>query len=326
MEKVRVAMIGCGGFQRYRLNNLLKVPEAEVVALVDTSPDQIRLAQEQHPKTASAPTFSDHNAMLAEVKPDAVMIATPHTQHVTQILDSLHAGSHVCCEKPLVTSVAHAHEVIAARDKAGKVGMVSYQRHFQAEFRFIREKINSGEAGPVQFIAALQGQNWLRATKGAWRQVHSLSGGGQLNDSGSHLIDIILWTTGLSAASVSAYGDSFGTEVDINSALALRGKNNELATFSVVGNGIGWHEDVTIFCEELIFYVRDNKLTFVDRKDNRFEAKLSGSSTPDQNYIDAILGRKPCESPFECGLEVIRLTEAAWQSMEQNGAAVAVTA
>lgn len=326
MEKVRVAMIGCGGFQRYRLNNLLKVPEAEVVALVDPSPEQIRLAQEQHPKTASAPTFSDHNAMLAEVKPDAVMIATPHTQHVTQILDSLHAGAHVCCEKPLVTTVAHAHEIIAARDKAGKIGMVSYQRHFQAEYRFIKDKINSGEAGPVQFIAALQGQNWLRGTKGAWRQVHSLSGGGQLNDSGSHLIDIILWVTGLSAASVSAYGDSFGTEVDINSALALRGKKNELATFSVVGNGIGWHEDVTIFCEELIFYVRDGKLAFVDRKDNRFEAKLSGSSTPDQNYIDAILGRKPCESPFECGLEVIRLTEAAWQSMEQNGAAVAVTA
>jgi len=326
MEKVRVAMIGCGGFQRYRLGNLLKVAEAEVVALVDPSPDQIRMAQEQHPRTASAPTFSDHTAMLESVKPDAVMIATPHTQHVTQILDSLHAGCHVCCEKPLVTSVAHAHEIIAARDKAGKVGMVSYQRHFQAEYRFIREKISAGDAGPVQFIAALQGQSWLRGTKGTWRQEAALSGGGQLNDSGSHLIDIILWSTSVSAASVSAYGDNFGTEVDINTALSMRCKNGALATFSVVGNGFGWHEDVTIFCEDIVFYVREGKLSFVDRKDNRFDAKLSGSSTPDQNYIDAILGKKACESPFECGLEVIRLTEAAWQSMEQNGAAIAVTA
>src|SRR5579884_3313213 len=105
MDKVRVAMIGCGGFQRYRLGNLFKVPEAEVVALVDPSEEQIRQTREAHPKTAEAATFNDHNAMLQAIKPDAVMIATPHTQHVTQIMDSLDAGCHVCCEKPLVTTV-----------------------------------------------------------------------------------------------------------------------------------------------------------------------------------------------------------------------------
>jgi predicted dehydrogenase len=325
METVRVAMIGCGGFQRYRLDNLFKVPEADVVALVDPSEEQIRLTRERHPRTSSAPTFTDHKEMLDKVKPDAVMIATPHTQHVTQILDSLAAGAHVCCEKPLVTTVKHAHEIIAARDKANKIGMVSYQRHFQPEFRFIREKIRAGETGPVQFIAALQGQNWLRGTKGTWRQEHSLSGGGQLNDSGSHLIDIILWVTGVQADSVSAYGNTFGTEVDINSALAIRFRDGSLGTFSVVGNGIGWHEDVSIFCEEINFYIRKGKLSFTDRKDNRFEVELSGGTTPDKNFIESILGRTQCESPFECGLEVIRLTEAAWGSMEKKGAPVVVT-
>lgn len=326
MDNVRVAMIGCGGFQRYRLGNVAKVPEAQVVALVDPEPEQIRLTQEAHPRLQGVDTFNDHNEMLQKVKPDAVMIATPHTQHITQILDSLAAGANVCCEKPLVTSVKDAHTVIAARDKAGKIGMVSYQRHFQAEYRYIREKINSGEAGAVQFIAALQGQGWLRGTKGTWRQLHSLSGGGQLNDSGSHLIDIILWSTGLSADSISAYGDNFGTEVDINTALTFRAKNGALGTFSVVGNGIGWHEDVTIFCEEMIFYVREGKLSIWDRKDNRFKAEnLGGGSTPDKNFFDSILGKAACESPFECGLEVIRLTEAAWESIEKGGAAVAVT-
>jgi predicted dehydrogenase len=53
---------------------------------------------------------------------------------------------------------------------------------------------------------------------------------------------------------------------------------------------------------------------------------LSGGSTPDQNFIHAILGKVECESPFECGLEVIRLTEAAWQSSALNGSAVVVSA
>lgn len=324
MDKVRVAMVGCGGFQRYRVGNLLQVKEAEIVALVDPSDEQIALMKEHRPQTADAPTFHDHKEMLEAVKPDAIMIATPHTQHVGQILDGLEAGVHVCCEKPLVTSVEDAHRVIAARDKAGKIGMVSYQRHFQAEYRYIREKIRSGETGPVQFIAALQGQGWLRGTKGTWRQQHALSGGGQLNDSGSHLIDIILWSTGVSADSVSAYGDNFGTEVDINSALSMRFKGGSLGTFSVVGNGFGWHEDVTIFCEEIVFYVREGKLTYSDRKGNKFTAELTGSGTPDKNFIHSILGREQCESPFECGLEVIRLTEAAWQSMEKQGQPVAV--
>jgi predicted dehydrogenase len=71
----------------------------------------------------------------------------------------------------------------------------------------------------------------------------------------------------------------------------------------------------------MVFYMRANVLTMVDRKDNKFKAEhLSGGSTPDQNFIDAILDRAECESPFECGLEVIRLTEAAWKSAASDGA------
>ncbi len=325
MDSVRVAMIGCGGFQRHRLGNLLKVKEAQVVALVDPEQHQIDLTKETHPSLAGLETYNDHREMLDKVKPDAVMIATPHTQHVGQILDGLDAGANVCCEKPLVCSVADAHAVIKKRDETGKIGMVSYQRHFQPEFRYVRDKVESGEAGALQYIQAFQAQAWLRGTKGTWRQKHSLSGGGQLNDSGSHLIDIILWSTQASVDSVSAYGDSFGTEVDINSACALRFKNGALGTLSVIGNGNGWTEDVTFFFENLMFYIRNGKLSILDRDGNRLEAaSLAGGTTPDANFIHSILGKVPNESPFECGLEVIRLTEAAWESMEQGGTAVVV--
>ena len=129
-----------------------------------------------------------------------------------------------------------------------------------------------------------------------------------------------------SVDSVSAYGENFGTEVDINSACALRFKNGALGTLSVVGNGNGWHEDVTFFFENLMFYVRGGKLAILDRDGNRLEAaNLAGGTTPDANFVHSILGKVPNESPFECGLEVIRLTEAAWTSMAQGGSAVKVT-
>lgn len=327
MSKVRVALIGCGGFQRYRVGNILPIKEAEIVALADPSPEQIALMQEHRPSTAGLPVFDDPVKLLAEVRPDAIFIATPHTQHVDQILAGFEHGANVCCEKPLVTTVADCHRVIEARNKSGKKGMVSYQRHFQAEFRFIKHEIESGIAGAPQYIQVLQTQEWLQAVAGTWRQKLSLSGGGQLNDSGSHVLDIVLWVTGLSPASVSAVTDNKGTEVDINSSLAVRFHGGAMASIAIVGDGMRWHEDITIVCENRAYFVRDGKLTIHDREKNVFKCEhLAGGSTPDRNFIDAILGRAEIESPFEAGLEVIRLTEAAWASAEQGGSSVAVTA
>ena len=318
-------MVGCGGFQRYRVGNLQQVKEAEIVALVDPSEDQIAMMKEQRPITKDAPVFTDHLEMLEKVKPDAIMIATPHTQHVGQILDGLSAGAHVCCEKPLVTTVEDAHKVIAARDAAKKIGMVSYQRHFQSEFRYIKKLIDDGTAGAVQYIQVLQTQEWLRGTKGTWRQLMSLSGGGQLNDSGSHVLDITLWVTGQSPKTVSAFTDNKGTEVDINSSMSVVFKSGAMGSYAIVGDGTNWHEDITFVCDNMTFYVRDGKLTTVDRDRNKFKAEnLSGGSPPDQNFIHSILGKVPCESPFECGLEVIRLTEAAWDSAAKNGSSITV--
>lgn len=325
MEQVKVGIIGCGGFTRYRLGNVAKVKEAQVVALVDPSAEQIKLTKEAHPHLADVPEFADEHEMLAKVKPDAIMIATPHTQHVGQILAGLEAGCNVLCEKPLITSVADAHRIIEARDKAKKVGMVSYQRHFQSEFRYIRQRIVDGHAGKVNYISAFQAQGWLSGTKGTWRQIHSLSGGGQLNDSGSHLVDILLWTSGLQAKSVSAFCENFGTEVDIDTTASIQFTNGGLGSISIVGSATGWHEDITFACEKESYYMRQGKLTIKGADGTILEAtNLPGGSTPDQHFISAILGKVECESPFESGLEVIRLTEAAWQSSEKGGAPVHV--
>jgi predicted dehydrogenase len=126
---------------------------------------------------------------------------------------------------------------------------------------------------------------------------------------------------------VSAYTDNKGTEVDINSSLSVVFQSGAMGSIAIVGDGMSWHEDITFVCENMAFFIRDGKLTIVDRDRNRLKAEsLSGGTTPDQNFIHAILGRVECESPFECGLEVIRLTEAAWKSAEQNGVAVPVLA
>lgn len=294
--------------------------------MADPDPKQIEATRARYPaELASASTYPDHRELLLQARLDAVEIATPHTQHAEQITDCLRKGLHVLCEKPLTTTVADAYRVVDALAAARKVGMVSYQRHYQSEFRHIRERIRSGEFGKVMVVQALLSQEWKRFTLGTWRQDPALSGGGQLLDSGSHMLDILLWTTGLAAESVSAQIDPRGTAVDIDSSLSIRFEGGAIGSICIAGDAPNWHEDLTIFCERGAFFMRGGRLSISHANGDRFAAEhLAGGSSPDRNFIDAILGRAEVESPFECGVRVIELTEAAWRSAEQSGAPVRV--
>jgi len=319
MGKIRMGFIGCGGNASMHLGRALEMAqEVEVVALCDTSPQSLDRARERNPGAVGLPTFADYLQMLSAVEMDAVQISTPHTGHFEQIMASLERGLHVLTEKPMVCSVEHAEQVILKARQAGKVLMVAYQRHLMPPYRFVRNQIMAGEFGQIQFISALQDQAWYRGTRGTWRQQLSLSGGGQLNDSGSHLLDIILWMTGLEVDQVQAYLQNFESEVDINAALSLRFRNGAMGNLSVVGNSPtgGMWEDITIWGTKAVVYIRQGKVLLKTAGSNDVlePTGLPGASTPDRNFVDVLCGRDAVQVPPICGLRVIELTEAAWRS------------
>lgn len=320
-REVKLGLIGCGGFMQHHVNQILEVKSAEIAALVDPSRASIRRMVGSHPSLAGAPTFADFREMLAEVEIDGVVIATPHTLHFEQIMGCLEAGVHVLCEKPMVCRVDHAKKIMRKAKKTGKVVMISYQRHFSPAFRLAKKMIEEGKLGKLTFVSALQAQDWLRGTKGLWRQDPKLSGGGQLNDSGSHLVDIMLWVTGLEPTSVFAEISNRGTKVDILSALTLKFKGGAIGTMSVVGDAPGWWEDITFYGEEGGLYVRGDQLLHSYRGKAKWRAELKEmtakskyNSNVDKNFVASILGKEEPQSPPECGLRVAQLTEAAWES------------
>ncbi len=325
LDKIRVGMIGVGGIAQGHVERLLKLPEVEIVALADASEKSLQNTQTRHGAgVAGAQTFADYRQLLEQTKPDAVVICTPHTQHYQQAVDSLDAGAHVLLEKPMVNRVTDAHALLQKIEETKKVVALAYQRHTDGRFRYIKEKIASGDFGPVQFINALQQQGWAKGTVGSWRQDPALSGGGQINDSGSHLLDIILWTTGLAPAKVAAFMDNRGTPVDINTALTVKFTNGAQGTISVVGDAAGWYEDITIWCEHGSFYVRNSSAFQVQGTDGKTfspePADMPASSDVDTNFIHAILGTEEVAAPPICGLRTIELTEAAWESGAADGA------
>ena len=328
MAELRVGLIGCGGNMTGHLRRLVDINDVSVVALSDPSADAVGKMKDRVEEAVDLPHYEDHEEMISKENLDAVVISSPHTLHYEQIIAGLEAGLHVLTEKPMVCTVEDAKSVIAKSEEVDRVLMVSYQRHLSPNFRFMRNQIAAGEIGPVQFVNALQDQNWYRAQQGKWRQVKSLSGGGQLNDSGSHLLDIILWMVDQDPVEVSAQMEYFEAEVDINTSMTVRFENGAIANFSVVGNGPGpgmW-EDITIWGQHGAFYSRNGSLTCKYGSDPVEMTELPTRFTsPDQNFVDAILGRDSVQVPPICGLRVIQLTEAAWASAEQGGKPVAVT-
>lgn len=320
MSKIRVGIIGVGGISYGHMRNFLASPDAEIVGLVDNDPKRLDTAKEKLPEVGSIPTYSDYTDMLKAGGLDAVQINTPHTLHYEQIVTSLDAGLHVLCEKPMVCSTAHGKEVIKKADEAGKVLMISYQRHFQPQYRYIKQLVESGGLGEITFISALQCQGWKKGVAGTWRQIPELSGGGQLNDSGSHLMDMLLWLSGLTAESVHAFVDNCGTPVDINSALTVRFTNGAQGTVSVVGDSAcRWYEDFTIWGTKGVAFYRNGKLMVCDENGEMTEpTDLPPGGNHDQGFCDAILGRDKNWVPPTCGLRVIELTEAAWKSAEKG--------
>lgn len=325
MAPLRIAHIGCGGNQRWHISQVIDMPEFLITALVDPSEAQLKKTVETYPKLAEVPTFSDYRTMLDKVELDAVLISTPHTQHIHQMTDCFAKGLNVLCEKPLVTSVADAHLAIAARDKSGKVGAIAYQRHGVPVWGLVKHLVEAERYGRLQCINSHLGQGWLRGTKGSWRQDPALSGGGQLNDSGSHIIDVLLWSTGLKAQVVSAFIDNRGSEVDIDSAISVQFDRGVLGTVTIIGDAAQWNESHHLWFEDATMAIRHDQIFVQERKGKPYEIKPTEEPVgPVRNFADAILHGKKVLAPFECGLRVIEFTEAAWQSAGEGGKPVRV--
>ncbi len=315
-KKIRVGFVGAGGIALLHHQRFSTIKQAEIVALNEPSTTSRERFYKHCPGSEKLPVYSNYKDMIQKENLDAVVILSPHTLHYEQIMYSLNSGLHVLTEKPMVCSVKHAKEVIQKAKKVNKILMISYQRHFEPPFRYMREQIQKGAIGEVQFIQALLSQEWLRLTRNTWRQILKLSGGGQLNDSGSHFIDIMMWMTGMKVKEVFAKIEKFDVPVDINSALTLKFENGALGNLSVIGNAPGWYEDHTIVGSKGALFLRQGiGVMQQDELGKPVKVKLPKvTNDPDRNFIMSILGKEQPEVPPECGLRTMEVTESAWKS------------
>ena len=323
MSKIRLGIIGCGGNSSGHARRMNENPDVQIVGTCDVNTDIAnsyidRNLPELDPRPAA---FDNIPAMLDETAPDAVVISTPHTLHFEHGMQALNTGCHVLVEKPMVTSAQDAYTLAEKVKETGKVFTIGYNTPCSANFYYIRECIRNQTLGKLELVTGYITQNWLHATKGAWRQVPELSGGGQAYDSGAHLFNSLCWSVESNVVEVHSFIDNHGAAVDINSSTNIRFEDGVFAAIVISGNcpSPGGTHMALIF---------ENGRIEVDGWGGGWIRVYEGgeeldpppitdemsAASPDNNFIDAILGRaEPRTSPMN-GIIQSELMDAIYES------------
>ncbi len=149
----KVLLTGCGGISHTWLTAVKKLPFVEMAAFVDLNESAAR-ARAAEFGWHSALISTDLSSALDAVKPDVVFDCTIPAAHHTVTLAALAHGCHVLGEKPLADSLAHAQEMIAAAQNAGKTYAVIQNRRYDANIRRVRRFIESGAIGEVTTVCS----------------------------------------------------------------------------------------------------------------------------------------------------------------------------
>jgi predicted dehydrogenase len=121
---------------------------------------------------------------------DAVVLATPHSAHVSQVVAAAGAGKHVFCEKPFALTREGAETAVEAVRAAGVTLAVGYNRRFHPEMAKLRARIRAGGLGIVMHVeATMTFPNALFLTPSQWRANREETPAGGLTPMGVHAID-----------------------------------------------------------------------------------------------------------------------------------------
>jgi predicted dehydrogenase len=202
MEHMKIAVIGCGKIaNNAHLPALSDIPDAEILYTVDLIEERALAAKEQY---GSKQALTDYRAALDDKEVKAVFVLTPNYSHYTITMDSLRAGKHVFCEKPITNNYALSKEMAEEADKRNLILNIGVCNRYHKSVELIRDYVDQGRLGELYHIyCSFRNFRSIPGLGGAFTSKEK-SGGGVLIDWGIHFLDLILYITGVKIRSVSA--------------------------------------------------------------------------------------------------------------------------
>jgi len=333
-------VVGYGYWGPNLVRNLSELPGAAVVVVADAKAERQRLAKTRHPVVE---VTNDADRLIDDPRVDAVVIATPVASHFELARKALLAGKHVLVEKPICASAREAEELISLANARSLVLMVDHTFPYTGAVRKIKQLIDTGEIGQVYYY------DGVRVNLGLFQKDVSV-----LWDLAVHDLSIMDYVLGKHPVAVSCTGCNHipGQPEDIahmtlffDGSLIAHLHVNWLSPVKLRRTLIGGSEKMIVYddleASEKI-KVHNKGLVMEADQENLNQMLLRGYRSGDVwspqvdltealrvellHFMQCIEGKEKPLTDGRSGLRVVRILEAAEQSLRMRGAPVQLEA
>lgn len=197
MDKVRVAIIGCGAISSVHADGVFNNPAAELLYAVDSD----RVKAQQLAQKYQCQVATDYHELLDCPDIDLAIICTPHYLHQEMSMAFLQHGKHVLCEKPIATTVEAGLAILEVANSVQREYAVCFQNRFNATSLKLKSLLEQDGARFGGLKGVKLTLNWHRTrdyyVNSDWRGDKATEGGGVLMNQAIHTIDLVTWLVGM---------------------------------------------------------------------------------------------------------------------------------
>ncbi|MCD9023574.1 inositol 2-dehydrogenase [Cohnella silvisoli] len=324
-RQIRIGIIGAGRIGKIHADNLLRLQQAEVVAVSDlfAGPE----LEEWAVARGIQSIMKDSGAIIANPDIDAVFICASTDTHVPLIKQAALAGKHIFCEKPISMDIRQTEEAVEAARQAGVMLQIGFNRRFDHNFKRIREHVQSGTIGEPHVIKITSRDpnpphpDYIKVSGGIFMDmmIHDFDmaryvSGSEIEEvyaQGNVLINPVFAEYGdVDTAIVTLKFENGALGVIDNSRQAAYGYDQRMEVFGSKGNvAVANDHPNTAEISTAAGVYKDNPLHFFLERYN--EAYIEET----QLFIDCILNGKPVPVDGQDGLQAERTALAAKLSM-----------
>lgn len=210
---LRVAIAGAGNWGTRLIESVQgKSDKIRFTTAVTRDPASKRPLAEKFGLQLTA-SYAD---VLADKNVDAVVLATPHSQHAAEVIAAAKAGKHVFCEKPFTLTKEDAQAAIDACKAAGVTLHVGFNRRHAPAYLELQRRLAAGEIGRLRHIEGqFSGPPSYQTEPGNWRSNQIESPAGAMAARGVHSVDSMVHLTGL-VETVFAFSGKLEHAIDVD--------------------------------------------------------------------------------------------------------------
>jgi UDP-N-acetyl-2-amino-2-deoxyglucuronate dehydrogenase len=332
-KRIRFGLVGCGNIGTRHAEHIANL--GILAAVCDTN---IQRAQEMAGRYA-CPYYGNIEAMLASEKDlGVVSVCTPNGLHREHTIQSLAAGHHVLCEKPMAICTRDCLAMMEAEQRAGKKLFIVKQNRFNPPVMALKRAITMGKLGRVFNVQV--NCFWNRSDRyyaeSPWKG-NKLLDGGILFTQFSHFVDLLYWMVG-DVKTVSCLTHNYlhagKIEFEDTGVALLQFENDALGTINFTINSFAknFEGSLTVFAEHgtvkiggqylnVLEYqnIRDYEIVAVQesRPPNEYgfyQGSMSNHDKVYENIIDVLLHDGEIATNSQAGLKTVEIIEKIYRA------------